>query len=511
MEFAIYSRKSKQTGKGESIENQILICKKYIEARFGTKHQIHIFSEEGVSAKNKERPQFQNMLLWAQQKKLDYIVCYRLDRISRNVGDFAQLVEQLSKWNIAFICVQEQFDTATPTGRAMMYMASVFAQLERETIAERVKDNMMHLAKKGYWLGGTPPLGFVSKRAVEKEHSFCYLEQNEFEMMTAKKIYMLFLEYCSVSAVKRKLEEEKIFSRQNKPFSLIGIKEILSNPVYCHADEQAREYFLKQKATVTFSKEECSDIYGLLAYNKRNYAKKSAPRQKIEHWIVAKGKQKAIVTGKQWIAVQNILQRNKPNTQQQKTENEYALLSGILYCQKCGSKMQAKKRRNQQKGIVFDYICKAKLQKKCTMQNLSGNQTDEKTEKLLLQYISEKNCFDEIYKKYQNNTFSQEIKQCQKGILHCQRQKENYIALLGEQKANDILIKEVNQKLMQLQNQQNMLQKTKTLLQQNQWLQTDTISFFSLWKELSIKQKQEAIRFLIKKGIWTGEEVWYYL
>ena len=75
MEFAIYSRKSKQTGKGESIENQILICKKYIEARFGTKHQIHIFSEEGVSAKNKERPQFQNMLLWAQQKKLDYIVC----------------------------------------------------------------------------------------------------------------------------------------------------------------------------------------------------------------------------------------------------------------------------------------------------------------------------------------------------------------------------------------------------------------------------------------------------
>lgn len=514
MEFAIYSRKSKQTGKGESIENQIAVCQKYIENHFGTQHNIHIFAEEGFSAKNKERPQLQNMLLWAEQKKLDYIVCYRLDRISRNVGDFAQLTEELSKYGTAFICVQEQFDTATPTGRAMMYMASVFAQLERETIAERVKDNMLHLAKKGYWLGGSPPLGFVSKRVVEKNHSFCCLQQHSSEIVTAQKIYLLFLQYCSLSAVKRKLEEEHIFSKQNKPFSLTGIKEILTNPVYCHADAQARAYFLNQNATVTFSEAQCSHSYGLLAYNKRNYAKKSAPRQKTEHWIVAKGRHKAIVTGKQWIAVQAILQRNRPSVEQSKTENEYALLSGILYCGKCKSKMQPKKRRNQQKNaIAFDYICKGKLQKQCTIQNLSGRDTDEKTEKLLLEYITEKNCFDEIFQKYECQSFSQQMKQCQNAIAYCQRQKENYVMLLGEKRANRILTEEINKKLIELEQEQNVWRQTQFALEkkQIQWQQKKNISFFSLWQELSIKQKQEAIRFLIKKGIWNGEEICYDL
>ncbi len=90
----------------------------------------------------------------------NYIVVYRLDRISRNVGDFAGLIERLSAMNTAFVCIKEQFDTSTPMGRAMMNIAAVFAQLERETIAERVRDNLVLLARTGRWLGGVTPLGF---------------------------------------------------------------------------------------------------------------------------------------------------------------------------------------------------------------------------------------------------------------------------------------------------------------------------------------------------------------
>ena len=91
MEFAIYSRKSKQTGKGASIQYQIDCCKEYIINHFGKEHNIHIFCRRRNFCKNRERYQFQNMMLLAQQKKLDYIVCYRLDRISRNVGDFCNI------------------------------------------------------------------------------------------------------------------------------------------------------------------------------------------------------------------------------------------------------------------------------------------------------------------------------------------------------------------------------------------------------------------------------------
>ncbi len=91
------------------------------------------------------------------------MVCYRLDRISRNIGDFANLIEELNELHISFISIKEQFDTSSPMGRAMMYIASVFSQLERETIAERIRDNMLELSKSGRWLGGNTPTGYTSE------------------------------------------------------------------------------------------------------------------------------------------------------------------------------------------------------------------------------------------------------------------------------------------------------------------------------------------------------------
>lgn len=77
-----------------------------------------------------------------------------MDRISRNIGDFAKLIEEFSHTQTTFVSIKEQFDTSSPMGKAMMYIASVFSQLERETIAERIRDNMLELSKTGRWLGG---------------------------------------------------------------------------------------------------------------------------------------------------------------------------------------------------------------------------------------------------------------------------------------------------------------------------------------------------------------------
>ena len=148
---AIYSRKSKFTGKGESIENQIELCRKCIQGTFENipDDDILIFEDEGFSGGNTNRPQFQKMLKLCREKQIKCIVCYRLDRISRNVSDYSNLITELNKLDISFISVTEKFDTTSNMGRAMMYIASVFAQLERETIAERIRDNMLELAKDG--------------------------------------------------------------------------------------------------------------------------------------------------------------------------------------------------------------------------------------------------------------------------------------------------------------------------------------------------------------------------
>lgn len=115
-QIAIYSRKSKFTGKGESIENQIELCRKYIKVHYD-EADILIYEDEGFSGSTLKRPQFEKMMNDAKNKKFSVIICYRLDRISRNISDFANLIEQLNSMNISFISIKEQFDTSSPMGR----------------------------------------------------------------------------------------------------------------------------------------------------------------------------------------------------------------------------------------------------------------------------------------------------------------------------------------------------------------------------------------------------------
>ena len=149
MNIAIYSRKSRFSASGDSIENQVQLCKEYA-ARYDYKDaNFIIYEDEGFSGKNTNRPKFTELINDIKNKKIDVLMCYRLDRISRNVSDFSSTLELLEANAVSFISIKEQFDTSTPMGRAMIYIASVFAQLERETIAERVRDNMIELAKNG--------------------------------------------------------------------------------------------------------------------------------------------------------------------------------------------------------------------------------------------------------------------------------------------------------------------------------------------------------------------------
>ena len=170
---AIYSRKSKYSTAGDSIDNQIQLCKEYAQNQLKDKNitDFIIYEDEGFTGGNINRPEYKKMMLDAKNKKFDILICYRLDRVSRSVSDFSSTLDNLQKNDIDFVSIREQFDTSSPMGRAMIYIASVFAQLERETIAERIRDNMYELAKTGRWLGGTPPYGFISEPDEPKKET----------------------------------------------------------------------------------------------------------------------------------------------------------------------------------------------------------------------------------------------------------------------------------------------------------------------------------------------------
>jgi site-specific DNA recombinase len=335
MKSAIYSRKSIFTGKGESIENQVQLCKEYA-LKIGIS-DFFIYEDEGFSGKSTERPEYQKMLKDAKAKKFDCIICYRLDRISRNIADFSTLIQELQKLDIGFISIREQFDTSTPLGRAMMYIASVFAQLERETIAERVRDNMMQLAKSGRWLGGKPPYGFIIEPIVYKdsdmkERKMFKLSPNAEEIKIVKLIYDKYIEFNSIFKVAKYLEMQNIKLKNYKQVNPAFIGDILRNPVYATASEETMKYFSKFGVVIEGN---INNSHGLMAYN-RTDGKKN--KKDISEWIISVGKHTGVIPGGQWVAAQDMKEKNSQTPPNLGNCNIVAL-TGLLRCSKCGSPM----------------------------------------------------------------------------------------------------------------------------------------------------------------------------
>lgn len=385
--IAVYSRKSRFTGKGESIGNQEQLCRTYVRSIYGPEAaaETELFEDEGFSGGDLNRPGFRAMMDRVRQGEFRAIVVYRLDRISRNISDFAGLIDELTKLDVAFISIREQFDTGSPMGRAMMYIISVFSQLERETIAQRIRDNMLELARTGRWLGGITPTGYISRRVSTpspdgRVRKACRLELNPGEAETVRLIFRLYREKGSLTGVETELLRMGVRSRTGRNHSRFSIRGILSNPVYMEADARARDWFLARGADVCGPEGAFTGERGIMAYNRTEQEKgKTNVLLPVGKWIVAVGEHPALVSSEVWIGVQNLLERNKAGAYRQPRRNE-ALLTGLLYCA-CGSRMYPKLsgRRGADGEEIWSYVCKGKSSSRafsCSRRNLPGPQAD---------------------------------------------------------------------------------------------------------------------------------------
>lgn len=389
MNIAIYSRKSRFSQSGDSIENQVQLCKDYAERYDYNDATFIVYEDEGFSGKNTNRPKFTELMNDIKNKKIDVLMCYRLDRISRNVADFSATLEILEQYNVSFVSIKEQFDTSTPMGRAMIYIASVFAQLERETIAERVRDNMIELAKNGYWLGGTTPLGYKSipLNYIDNdmtERKMFKLENDEDEIKIVRLIYDKYIELKSMSKVETYLIQNNIKTRKNGFYSVSSIHFILTNPVYVKANADVIEYLHEQGMYVCGIP---NSKNGILIYNKtKTSTGKAKDTRDISEWIAAISNHPGIFDADTWLSVQKISELNKgtyPNMG--KTHN--ALLTGIIKC-KCGSFMRINHGHISVKTgkCIYYYSCAMKKRSKGD-QCQNGNARVDEIDEAVLKYL----------------------------------------------------------------------------------------------------------------------------
>ncbi len=387
LRVAIYSRKSKFTGKGESIANQIEECKKYCLYMLHKSEKnikFTVYEDEGYSGKDLERPAMKKLL--GELAQYDFFVCYRLDRVSRSVSDFSNFIKKLERADVEFISVSESFDTTKPMGRAMMNITSAFAELERDTITERIVDNMTALAKTGRWLGGTTPLGFESEKIhferQGKSRSYFKLTGKPKELDTVRQIYKKYLELGSLTKLSGFLMNHDIRSRNGVNFSNYSLKFILMNPVYCTADSDAYDFLLANEYSVYTDKEAFTGEHGLIGYNKTNEHHRNGKSRFNEksNWIIAVGEHIPVIESSLWIQVQERL-KSQSKYAFRRARTNHALLSGLVYCS-CGSPMRPKSTGTQTETGErrFSYLCETKSKSKgrlCEQKNVQGNILDE--------------------------------------------------------------------------------------------------------------------------------------
>lgn len=443
--IAIYSRKSKYTGKGDSIENQVEMCKEYVTKFIPEEVEFEVYEDEGFSGGTLDRPNFKRLIKNIKSNNIDILVCYRLDRISRNVSDFSSTLELLQAHNCAFISIKEQFDTTSPMGRAMIYISSVFAQLERETIAERVRDNMLEMAKNGKWTGGKIPVGFTSekKKYIDDEGNMrqkSSLVQNKEELEFVKFLYQKYLELGSLHKLECYLSENNIKSKSGILFEKSTLKIILQNPIYVKADEDVIEYLQSNSWTVYG---ETDNNHSLLTYNKTKQAKLNGKNVKIKNdiseRIAAVSSIPGYIESKLWLDVQKQFDKNRDTFPRLgKTHN--AMLVGKLRCGKCNEYMLVQHGRVNKDGEkLFYYLCSLKRKSHGMLCN-NNNAKAAELEKIVILILKNiglnKKAYLESVKQHNDSILNEKDIEIEKSAL-LKEMEENKLKL---DKALDILL-----------------------------------------------------------------------
>jgi site-specific DNA recombinase len=297
---AIYTRKSTEHGLDQefnSLDAQREACEAYIKSQASQRWKIlpQHYDDPAYSGGNLDRPALKRLLRDVEAGRIEVVVVYKIDRLTRSLADFAKLVEAFDARSISFVAVTQQFNTTTSMGRLTLNVLLSFAQFERELASERVRDKIAASRKKGKWTGGTVPLGYDAK---DKK-----LIVNKAEADTVRSIFQCYLELKSFSRLVADLDQR------------------------CIVTKRRNTKFTKYQGGIPFT-------YGPLAY----FLKNRIYLGEIHHggkWF--KGEHEAILDRQTFERVQNLLKTNRI-ARRIKHSGSGALLQGKLFDDK-GNRM----------------------------------------------------------------------------------------------------------------------------------------------------------------------------
>lgn len=357
----MYGRKSVYSDKSDSISNQERMCREYVELRFqGKVESFETYTDEGMTGSNTNRPGLNRLLADVGDRLVDALIVYQLDRLSRDVKDFANIYSALESKGVMFISLKESIDTNTPIGKAMMFITATFAQMERETIAARVTDNLSGLARKGFWTGGKAPQGYTLSRVESNGKKHVTLAINPESAERYRQIFDAFLDSgCTIGHMQTEFRKQGVKTERGCFFSASQIYSLLTMPYCVEATEDVYDYFAGKGCQMDpgSPREKWDGTHGVMVYGRTDQKGKTTIRQKPDKWIVCIGQHKPFIPAGRWLAAQ---ERFRQNTFNKSMKYDIPLLKGVVRC-KCGCLMSVA-RKKLKSGILSYYNCRKRNQ-----------------------------------------------------------------------------------------------------------------------------------------------------
>ena len=320
---AIYTRKSHEEGLEQefnSLDAQRESCEAYVASQ---RHDGWVvlptrYDDGGFSGGNTERPALKRLLDDVEAGRIDAVLCYKLDRLSRSLADFVRLMERFENRGVSFVSVTQHFDTQSSMGRLTLNVLLSFAQFEREVTAERIRDKLAAAKMKGKYVGGRPVLGYD----VDRERMRLVINKGEADLV--RHIFRRFIQLGSCMLVARELNRE---GHRTKAWTARSGKKrggVLWNKAYVHWTLTNRRYV------------------GEVMHQGQAYP----------------GEHEAIIDRRTWDRVHAILGENRRYRATQTRKKTAAILKGILRCGACGTPMAPAYTTRRRRRYQY-YVCHA--------------------------------------------------------------------------------------------------------------------------------------------------------
>lgn len=488
---AIYTRQSIERKDSISIETQIELCRRQCDAN------AVVYRDAGFSGKNTNRPEFTRLMRDVRDGKIKRVFCYRLDRISRSIVDFGLIWQTLEKHGAEFCSVTEQFDTSTPMGRAMVNIIIVFAQLERETIAERVKTSYYARTAAGTWCGGRPPFGFRTIRAEVNGKIAAILEVNPEEAEIVKEMFDMYetgsYSLCKIASILN--AQGKKISRGKGLGTNVEVRNILVNPVCAVADVELYSYYFSQGTRITSDITQFDGSHGPLLIGKRQGEDRAKVRG-ISERVLSIAHHQGFIPSAQFIAVQDILSHNKQVKNDMPSQVSWA--NGLLRCANCGHSVQIYMRKQRNNHRYAKCNGRYKLHNCDMLFRIRPDEIEEKIELAIQGYLD---AMTESSGKPQAD--SEEVTQLKIRRAEVEQQMNNLVEAIAQ--GGGIAMRQLSARLEALETELNELSAS---LSKSQTKRIHAaMTYMPSLENADMETKRQIARMIVKKAYISVDDV----